>query len=131
MASDQSKTSYVKFPTIIEQRIVNVPRHDAFFFFIYLVRALNDVNTASSRTCAWFADPDVFGEGSTPIVGLTTRLKYLVFDETFLLFEMGDKCVEVIGHDEGFRNEVEIRLNVPILHLSDVNCKIIFSCQLN
>ena len=114
-----------------KQRIVNVPRHDAFFFFIYLVRALYDINTASSRASAWFADPDVFGKRSTPIVGLTTRLKYLVFDETFLLFEMGDKCVEVIGHDEGFRNEVEIRLNVPILHLSNVNCKIIFSCQLN
>lgn len=112
-----------------KQRIVDVPRHDAFFFFIYLVRALYDINTASSRASAWFADPDVFGKRSTPIVGLATRLKYLVFDETFLLFEMGDKCVEVIGHNEGFRNEVEIRLNVPILHLSNVNCKIVFSCQ--
>jgi len=63
-----------------KQGIVDVPWHDAFFLLIYLVRALYDVNAASSRTCAWFADPDVFGEGSTPIVGLTTRLKYLVFD---------------------------------------------------
>lgn len=44
---------------------------------------------------------------------------------------MGEKCVEVIGHDEGFRNKVEIWLNVPILHLSNVHCKIIFSRQLN